>query len=134
MLQQNPKLFSGCHEKQQKVGGAASSWPWERAIGQFVANYRAKQNADLRMYVCKHTHHGFTSGQGPCVHDSGPRDGKGQSCSRICGAAACRDCRGLQPLFRNVMCVLLVRLLGGLSGPAGPATVLEKSAWIKVRF
>lgn len=36
------------------------------------------------------------------------------------GAAACRDCRGLSPLLRNVMCVLLVRPLGGLRvGPAG---------------
>lgn len=37
----------------------------------------------------------------------------------LCGAlglrtAVCRDCRGLLPLLRNVMCVLLVPPLGGL--------------------
>lgn len=43
----------------------------------------------------------------------------------LCGAlglraAVCRDCRGLLPLLRNVMCVLLVRPLGGLRvQPAG---------------
>lgn len=33
---------------------------------------------------------------------------------RALGAAVCRDCRGLQPLFRNVMCVLLLQLLSWL--------------------
>lgn len=31
------------------------------------------------------------------------------------GAAVCRDWRGLLPLLRNVMCVLLVQALGGLT-------------------
>lgn len=35
-------------------------------------------------------------------------------------AAACRDCRGLLPLLRNAVCVLLVQPLGGLRvQPAG---------------
>lgn len=52
--------------------------------------------------------------------------GKGQHCTGICfwalslGAAACRDCRGLLPLLRNAVCVLLVQTLGGLRvQPAG---------------
>lgn len=35
-------------------------------------------------------------------------------CEALLCAAACRDCRGLLPPLRNVMCVLLVRPLGGL--------------------
>lgn len=55
--------------------------------------------------------------------------GKGHSCSGTpcgalgLGAAMCRDCRGLSPLLRNVMCVLLVRPLGRLRvQPTGNCT------------